>query len=519
MKLERFLPFITFLGFSVVILLFLAMSQKPLCIDSRVVERMDRIHLGKTESVYRCQVQRRVPYSQFWGESNISSRLSQSERFLEGIEPFKKRYQILIHPEKPYLYRIRGSQVFVGEKVILTEGQLERLMTSLWVYEKAQADIERPDLALESLVDFVMDLSRSQVVSPVNSLPVDKVSYAWPVILRSQKGYCDGTWSVPHHYQFCAELIESQLSPRSKSFVSLSLRPYIYGKLGQSYAELSLKQKNSVYKNMAKILRALDLKHPDLFFQKNVSDLTGSKKTVQSVADQIFRAGQIVGSTDIQAWGSYFKLKIAHDFRGDSAISAKVDTLFDFSELPPAAFQSRVSEINLWIKRNPELKVAVIGIDEVLFLPELSGVSLEQFGQLSSSVRVIESCKDIELTHLFELESYTENILLVQNCEAQKQLRYSPFLRGGVIDFAVSNKDVNYVLLHAPSFLSQQERLSQVPVLFDGLKKNQPGFASAFVWADVAYDDYTESLVPSATIEGLQRFRINQTSEQSHNQN
>lgn len=508
MRIERYLPFISFVGFSVVILLFLAMSQKPLCIDSRVVERMDRVSQGQTETIFRCQIQKRVPYSQFWSESQVPQRLSDVENLLQGIEPFRRKYQITLVKEKPLLYQVKGTQVKVGENLLVTPGQAERLLVSLWVYEKAQIDLEKPNLALEILVDFLMGVLQKKMTHPLSLLPISSQQSTWPTILRSQKGYCESSWSVPHHFNFCAEMLASQFDPQSKNIVLLSLRPFVLEKLQESFAQLNLKQKNSIYKNMAKMIRALNWVDFQRLPVEQSSDLLRAKNLIEKVGHQLFAAGQQLAIAELKTWGSLYRLKTVGDLQESSKAHARVDTIFDFSTLSENAVKVRVNQLLEDKRWNQNKKIAVIGTSKIYFLPDTAGVAVDQFGQLNSKYRVIESCLDLELNHLWELEKFAENILLVQDCAQGPGPRYSAFLRGGVKDFVMTNSGVSYVDLHGPSFLSRKESLLELTTIFKGLQQNQAQFAEAYHWSRVDVDESTRSFVPDAAIEGLRSYRL-----------
>ncbi|HEY8269835.1 MAG TPA: hypothetical protein VIG33_03040, partial [Pseudobdellovibrionaceae bacterium] len=102
------------------------MTQKPACIDSKVVERIDR----GSESVFRCGLNRHVPFSTYFTKhlSAIEERVQQIEKFTEMIAPYKASLRLVILKNKPNYFQVSKNLIYVGEPLLETRGHLEKAL-------------------------------------------------------------------------------------------------------------------------------------------------------------------------------------------------------------------------------------------------------------------------------------------------------------------------------------------------------------------------------------------------------
>ena len=124
--IARWLTYLSFVCFGLLSLMVLQMTKRPLCIDSRVVERIDRLSNQDSDTIYRCALNKETPYSEYFGQQvrELGSRIQSTERVLESLEPFYKKVQITIMEDHPYLYRIQGHHLYIGPKLLdWREGQ------------------------------------------------------------------------------------------------------------------------------------------------------------------------------------------------------------------------------------------------------------------------------------------------------------------------------------------------------------------------------------------------------------
>ena len=116
----RWGQFSIILSFSILTFAVVLYTQKPLCIDSKVVERIDRVFGKNQETLYKCSIHRGSPFSTFFAENilSINRRVSVIEKFLEGIAPFRNHIQLIISEDRPWLYRIENQKIFICDVVL-----------------------------------------------------------------------------------------------------------------------------------------------------------------------------------------------------------------------------------------------------------------------------------------------------------------------------------------------------------------------------------------------------------------
>lgn len=513
MWFKKWLPTLTFLGFSVLTLVFLAWSQKPLCIESRVVERLDRFGAQGTEAVYRCSSRVRVPYTQFWGDNvrSVSDRLVATERFLENIEPFSKKYQISIFQDRPLLYRIQGTQVFLGETLIKTPGQLERLLVSLWVYEKANRSPEQPGLLEEALVDLLLEMAwdGNKLVNPLTGARFNLIGVSWPQAIQSEENYCESFWALPQHYQFCAQRSSTQSKAKIEHrFVEMSLRSLVYRNLRQSFEQLTWGEQYRLLLSTAKMLRSQPvLEKSKEFFDDSLSDIEHAAQLMASVGDLLFSAGVDLSDDRVKAFSTYYRAQLEGDQALQSSSVAKVDYLL---RLQRSSFEESIEFKNLvdWSQKNPEIKVGIQNGDDLYLLPNTHALSANSFGSIRSRNLMIESCGDFEISYLLSLEAVAERVLLLNSCNRKAEIDLTSYVDKGVEKFAAKNSRVAFVYLHIPSLQSRKMQIEKLGQIFANIRHPQTPLAKALGWQEIRFNSQTKAYEPHAAIEGIQLYRL-----------
>ena len=157
----RWLTYLSFACFGALSLMVLQMTKRPLCIDSRVVEKVDRLAAAGTDTVYRCALNKETAYSEYFGRSvrELSTRIGSIEKVLESIEPFSKKMQITIMDEIPYMYRVQGHHLFIGKELLQAPGHLEKALAKVWFEEREASDFAQEKLLEEVVTDFLVYLN------------------------------------------------------------------------------------------------------------------------------------------------------------------------------------------------------------------------------------------------------------------------------------------------------------------------------------------------------------------------
>ena len=80
-------PFGLFFLFLMILLAFQVVLKKPLCIESSIVYKIDRISNENTESIYNCKQWKSVAFSPYFFESidSLQTQISKAEMLLRAL--------------------------------------------------------------------------------------------------------------------------------------------------------------------------------------------------------------------------------------------------------------------------------------------------------------------------------------------------------------------------------------------------------------------------------------------------
>ena len=110
--------------------------KKPLCIDSNVVYKIDKIDTEKTETIYSCNQFKKVSFSGFFYENlnNLQARLVKIEMLLNQLEIFDKFVVVIDNVNKTQSRElINGVQIGADQ---LDTNQLEKMLLQLSLKNK-----------------------------------------------------------------------------------------------------------------------------------------------------------------------------------------------------------------------------------------------------------------------------------------------------------------------------------------------------------------------------------------------
>ena len=144
--------------FFVSLAVFVTLSKRPICIDSRVVERIDRLTDEGMKTAWKCSIGKTVAFDEKFQRfmPEINRQMALVERFFEVAGPLSKPVHITWLEGLNDTIRIQGAQIFISQKLLLTTDQLSRAVLRLWLREKSgEANIDRTILE-GALVDLLM---------------------------------------------------------------------------------------------------------------------------------------------------------------------------------------------------------------------------------------------------------------------------------------------------------------------------------------------------------------------------
>lgn len=513
--LARWSTYLSVACFCLLSLAVIYMTQRPLCIDSKVVERIDRITATGTESLYRCALNKATPYNTYFADKlrDLSYRVLRIERVLESLEPFYKKAQITILADRPMLFRVQGHHIYIGESLLDAPGHLEKALAKVWYRERNDNSFDQQDITEEVMTDFLVSLESGDVDigDPQTRVMTALRKVKWPYVIKSIRAYCESPWKRSEHYAICVNAIEGDKS-FTQDVVQMSLRPMLTASLVKSYRTLSSADRYKFAMQLPRFLR-----------QENIAPEKSevAEQTVLQKAAEIIRNVNLFVSNPVALKTSEvhrsFVTNFRNELRANGYSEAFVEASFDVllvSHEPLKGDEPVFKDLMKQSQKNPQLQIALRDKDNLWMLPSKYPMALASFGQIKANKTIIEKCGGYNFSFVMEFAESTEKLLIVDRCAAQKDVVYNDYLDKGTESFAQANKGVAFVQFHVPSLLMKKSELETAGSVFDFIQKRDvenPSF-KGLGWQEVRWDEHANAYQPKAYVDAIEWFRVPSTS-------
>jgi hypothetical protein len=445
-------------------------TKKPLCIDSKVVEKIDRVSDSGTSSVWRCALNRSVPYDEKVAQEipDLSRRLSGIERFFDDEVPLNHKITLVWLDGMNKTIRIQGTKIFISDDLLRSTDQLERSILRIWLREKSGEAVMDRTLLEGTLVDLLMaTLGQDQV---------EGGALHWPVYLQSIQSFCqdmnmssqddDLFADMKDRYLICPN---SDLDENSDLHAILvaSARPLLSEAAVNAYMGLDLKQKTVLLKSLPNLLQHVD--------QFSSSSLMTEESSVQGVPVLHHELESIVhlisqfslaDSSPDDPWIKFnkeFRQQLnRHGFFQDESV-ARLDDLIELG--PDLSFSSEVLEKI----RHGFVSSSLVGIADDTSLWMLpSGLPLQKriFGALQAHQLMYLSCEIPSTEKILSFSKVADKFLYVRFCGDFSDLNFHSYFQRGYSGFADDNPKVAFVQIHIPSMLqAMNNKTAPIPAL------------------------------------------------------
>ncbi|QDK39239.1 hypothetical protein [Bdellovibrio sp. NC01] len=515
--ISRWLTYLSFACFGVLSLLVLQMTRRPLCIDSKVVERIDKLSDKGSDTIYRCAVNKETPYSAYFGQQakELGTRIQQTEKLLESIEPFYKKIQITIMDEHPLLYRIQGHHLFIGSKLLEAPGHLEKALAKIWYRERNETLFAQQDLMEEVFTDFLVYLQSGDldIGDPNTHLTTAIRKVKWPYILKSVPSYCESSWKQSEHFAICQNVADAE-GELKEQVTELSLRPLLVSNWIHSYMKLSMKDRYEFVGNLVRILRADHSIPLPMVTEQIMSAMP--EKTLVKAAEAIKNTNLFISSSKLakdSVAHRTFVANLTNELRSSGFQDAFAEASFDVllvSQEPLSDDSKTFAEFRKIAKAHPELQFALRDQNNLWMLPAQYPIPLATFGQIRANRTIVEKCGGYNFSYVMDYADTTEKLLVVDRCDHSKAVEYGMFLSDGAEGFGIQNKGVAFVQFHLPSLLMKKAELEQVSNVFEFIQKRDvenPSFKS-LGWKEVRWSQQANAYQPKAFVDAIEWFRI-----------
>lgn len=497
----------------VVLLALILVTKKPICIDSNSVEKIDRVTANKTETIYKCTSQIRVPYSSYFEKNvdQLEGRVESVLLFLNKIQPLQSRFKIVINEVKPIEFGIKDNVLRIGSNLLDSPGHFERAIFKIWLNERVNSKMDPENLFTEVASDFLYYAYNGSlnIEDPLVKIKTKIGNSKWPNVLKSKEGYCDSPWKISEHYGSCGSMeSESQLS--NQTVLALSLRPLLTSVWIKSFSEMTYKSQLLFISKFSDYIKTQSLNSEKAIemFLTDTHPLKQGMLNIKKITDFLNSSNLVQSQSEYREFYARLAINLQQAGVNDSFAEAYFDYLFEYPDNLSTKSEFFKSLTALAIK-NPNLQIAVKDLNQIWILPTQSSLPLKTFDQMKSQQHVFFAClglKDINMSQFF---NQTEKLLLVKGCDEKKKVDFASLVSGGVRSFSGANKNLAFIQFHLPSFEMKAKELAHIKNFFE-LVKNRDVTRAEFQtlgWSQIKWYEDSQAYKPEAVVDAIQLFR------------
>lgn len=491
--------------FAISFVAFSWISRRPLCIDSRIIEKLERIDGKQATAVYRCSARRTVSYDDVLARDlfPLSRRVHDLEKFLETLQPLQKPVVIKILESTQKHFRVVGSELQISRDYLSSEGQLEKGILKIWLREQLHTENTVYEESLSDLMMFVM--TGSVRLGDEDLASSDEFQQSkWPFVAKGLKSYCESSWKSLEHGWFCSQ----EIKIKSKAFVSMSVRPLLTSALIESYMDLKLKERSQLMGLLSAALHELNPEASGRGYsafetsQQNLVDLSGEISALLQALQDLQPQQAVLSS-----WTEKIKRNLEIKGFTSEPLETQVDLLLHIALKDPLPLIEAVSKT-----QKKGLTVLASNDEDYFFLPGLETISKKAVRSVRAQRVIYWTCEAPTLSELMRYSTVTTRLLLVEDCQQKPSLSLASSLQKGIESFMMENPKVSFVDLHLPSlhFAIENKKLeSESRLLIASLTSSemQKILQKQLGWREQSFDKNLNFYQVQSDIEAIKAFR------------
>ncbi len=514
MKNKRILLFssaCTYLCFLGLVLLL----KKPLCIDSTVVQKLDRVSVDgkvtKTETAFSCHLARQVEYSTELESytTKLAAPLEKTTALLNSIKPFKQRLQISIREDRPLMFQVVKNKINIGSSFVNMDYHLSRAVIKAWIAENKNSMKVDTTLFEESMTDFLLYVltGKIELEEPTDKIRTKLGSVKWPQVIKSAKGYCMSAWKYAEHTEDCAKDFEEKNSDAEAAVYSL--RPLLTSSIVGSYNELSMKQKSNLVQSIPTILSSMNLGS-----EKIIESMLVDSNPLHNGMLNINKFTDLILSSTLETRGSIYQLYtgITQHLQQYGVTDSFAEAYFDYM----IEFNGKLSDHSPFYKalaqaavNNPDVQVAVKDATSIWILPSKTALPIKVFNQIQARQIVFMGCDNPQNNHVEQFFQKAEKLMLVNECDQTVEYNFDSLFRDGIKAFIGKNHKFNFVQLHVPSLEMIRNDLTPSQNFFELVKTRDISRKEfkTLGWSKIQWKKDLHAYRPEAVIDAIEYFR------------
>gem|GEM_PF-6912758 len=496
--------------FCVAVVAFAYVSRRPLCIDSKLVEKIDRVTENGTHTAYRCALGKHVPYD---GKLNqithdFAQRLMPVERFLDYFGSFQGRVSLTMLKSPETYFKIRDHEIYATEDFLNSPGQLEKAMFKIWLRDQMHDAALENSLSEDVLSDFLWTTvkGRLNIYDPITKFNLDSQPRAmWPEVLKNSAEVCQSPWWPAKSAAICQALRGAR---DTDSQIDLgSIRPLLTQALNDAYQKIPAADKILWLQSFAKNLGHFQL--PEI-----INSAGHDFSQAQRVVRQWISSLRLMDEN----FGNLFAQELAaHGFH-DVAATVHFQALIIFDQTSKES--EKLIEENLQSFEQSHL-MGYKKADQIQFSSEGASFPLSDLGLWQADKIVLIGCGSPQLEKLQNLSVQAERLLFIDLCQKKVSLDVAAYLKQDAQLFATKNKEINFIEFHLPSLKlalqkvdmnGQQKEAWIADLLKESSKeksKNPSILTEALGWQEPTYHSQIKAYQSQSAIEAINWYRMN----------
>lgn len=496
-RLNRFL----WLSLGALCLTGLYLSRKPLCIDSRTVERLDRVGADGTETVWACRLSRSAPWSQalFRRLPGWEHRIERIETALERIEPFGKPLRVVVLTERPWAFRLERGTLFIGDRMMEAGGHFERGLVKAWLAERD------PNFASGHLVSEVSaDLLYGMISGGLSLEDTERerrtrTGARWPLTLKDAREYCSSPWKLSEHYELCGK---SPALLRDRAW-RLSLRPLLSSALLSAWWDLPVRDRVELYGRLPEWAAA----GVHAIAGTDREGLGSAIESVHAFQRSVVSKSPAVPSAAALAAMLDFKLRQAGFVEETDRM--RLDVLV-VSEMPLDAGSAWFRQLASFAGAHSSLKIAVKDPAGLTLLPARGRLRVDDLSNLQAQRVTVLRCGRFDFDWVLSFEPVAQRLFVVDAC-GSKLPDLRPWIAKDAESFALANKGFRFIQFHVPSLAKRKDSLNRATDVLTVIQKrdvSDPVFKT-LGWQELNWFKTVDAYQPRAQLDAIEWFRLN----------
>jgi hypothetical protein len=466
-------------------------SRKAICIDSRLVYEIDRVADKNVHKVFRCGSSQNTKFDLDFYQTlpEASQRISRIESILSVTGLAQTTMRITLFRDRPFLFKVFNDNIYLGERLFLTPGHLEKSLIKSSLLTQFGNLVKRDPVFLESLSDLLFYAANGnlKIEDPITQeFPGMSHRERWPLSARSEGDTCLSPWKTSEQISICSQKIGKQ-EAESKPIDPWSYRAFYSKSLISIYSKMSVSERLKLLESFNDLMAAMPEEASPQATDYFLNYLTVLGNAFESQRELITQIRVLTAPV--------------------TAIRIELDHLFLSMDA-----RDRAAHLEEQLNETGLLDRAVVGVSDsqrIWIIPQKVGFDFNQARELQVRQLVIESCEPIQAKNLLVYSRFAQKLLLVKRCNADEKINYATFVRDGIEQFSISNRDVPFVQIHLPSLSYVLSKEMPEMDLFHLLssKNWEHFFFRQIGWQAPRWSSASRSYKALSNIDAIQEYR------------